>query len=73
MNQGKNRKHPSSLKGGLCPVTEGPAVIFSTHGEVVLVGSEEGETFSVTVLTAADGLILLKQIPHPPAGEPEDR
>lgn len=38
-------------------------MVFSTHGVVVPVGSEEGETFSATVLTAADGLILLKQLP----------
>lgn len=52
--QGKNRKHPVLSQRRAMSSHRGPTWdVFLPWGEVVQVGSEEAETFAVTVLTAA--------------------
>lgn len=54
MSQGKNEEHHLLPQRRAMSSRRGPSCgIFLTDGEVAWVDSEEGETFAVTVLTAA--------------------
>lgn len=54
MSEGKNGKHPLLPQTRVMSSHGWPSgEIFSGHGEIVLVGGEEGKRLAVTVLTAA--------------------